>query len=95
MKIAVSRSGGIGGVRVSRSVDTERLEPDEARALEELVSASQFFELPPVLRGTSPRPDRYEYRLEVELGGRTHAVIAREELLPEALRRLAADVLRR
>ena len=95
MKIAVSRSGGVGGLRLSRSVDTAQLQPDDAKALEELVASARFFELPEVLRGPSPRPDRYEYRLEVDEGGRTHAVTAREELLPEALRRLCADVLRR
>lgn len=95
MKITVSRSGGVGGIRLARSIDTAQLDPAEAGPLEGLVGAAGFFELPEVLRGPSARPDRYEYRLEVEAAGRTHAVIGREDLLPEPLRRLAAEVLKR
>ena len=86
LKVRFERSGGFAGMTLTREVDAAKLPPDEARRLRELVDGAGFFTLPasgPPARG----PDRFQYVVEVEQGGRRHSVRAGDDA-PEALQPL-------
>ncbi len=107
MKIEMERTGGVGNIRLAAAVDTasrqlvfgaarrsRTLAPEEARQLEAGVEAARFFELPSVLRGPRPDPDRFEYTVTLEADGRRHTVRASEAAVPPALRALLDDLTR-
>ena len=66
MQITVTRTGGFGGLKVERSVDTDR-RPDAAE-WEELVRTAGLAAVP----ASRPQPDRFTYRVDVD--GRTVTV---------------------
>jgi hypothetical protein len=89
MKIEVKRSGGVAGLRLPPvTVDSDRLPADDARKLQELIGAADFFNLPP----KSPTPprgaDRIQYTVAVDTGDRRHQVQLSEDQMPEGLQRL-------
>jgi len=94
MKVNFERSGGFAGLRLSATVDTEKLSPEEAQELEEMVRAARFFDLPAKISSESPGADRFRYKLTVEAEGRRHTVelgeAAASEQLRTLLRRLTA-----
>ncbi|MCW2569379.1 MAG: Metalloprotease [Mycobacterium sp.] len=66
MHITVTRTGGFGGLKVERSVDTDG-RPDAAE-WEELVRTAGLDAVP----ASRPQPDRFTYRVDVD--GRTVTV---------------------
>ncbi|MGE5072070.1 MAG: protealysin inhibitor emfourin, partial [Anaerolineae bacterium] len=46
MHIDFTRTGGFAGIRLSTSVDTSELPPEQAHELDHLVEDAAFFELP-------------------------------------------------
>ena len=66
MRIHFERSGGITGMRVTTTVDTDLLPEDEAQELRDMLDAANFFELPERLASPAPGADRFQYRLTVE-----------------------------
>ena len=86
LKVRFERSGGFAGMTLAREVDAASLPPDEARRLRELVEGADFFALPPA--GAPGRgADRFQYVVEVEQGGRRHAVRTGDDA-PQALQPL-------
>jgi hypothetical protein len=88
MHIDFTRSGGFAGMRLSCSVDTDQLSTDQATELDKLVDNAAFFELPDKLVPEQPRPDRFEYRVNVEQGDKQHSVTVSDAAAPESLRPL-------
>ncbi|NIR45391.1 MAG: hypothetical protein GWN99_13315 [Gemmatimonadetes bacterium] len=95
MRIEFERSGGVAGLRLSLSIDTDTLPEAEAEEIEKLVEASGFFEMPE-RTGTPSGADAFVYRVKVESAERAHTVTtsdidAPSELSPllERLERLA------
>ncbi len=88
MRIALTRTGGFGGLRQAASVDEAALPPGEREELRRLVAAADPWSLPAELPAPRPAPDRFRYRLSVEDGGRRCEVRAAEEAMPEPLRAL-------
>lgn len=88
MQIDFIRTGGITGVRLTTSVDTTQLPPDQAVTLEKLVDDSAFFDLPENLTPPRPMPDRFEYRLTIASAQKTHSIVASDGAVPDALRPL-------
>lgn len=74
MRVRFERTGGFAGVRVDATIDTDGLPPEEARELEEMVSAAGFFDLPAVVVPPAPGADRFQYSLTVRHEGREHTV---------------------
>jgi hypothetical protein len=70
MNITVTRTGGFGGLKVERSVDTDGRA--DAAEWEELVKTAGFDALP----ASPPQPDRFTYRIDVD--GRTVTVGERD-----------------
>jgi hypothetical protein len=81
--ITVTRSGGFGGLRVERSIDTEG-RPDAAE-FEELVRTARLDHV----RESPPQPDRFTYRIDVD----GHTVTAGESDLTGPLHTLVRRVL--
>ena len=77
VRIEFQQSGGVAGIvrRPAAAIETESLPPDEARRWQDLVAASDFFNLP---EKTAPQPgaDAFSYTITVHDGGRTHTVRA-------------------
>ena len=88
MRIHFERTGGFAGMRMTTTVDTESLSPEEARDLHEMVDAAEFFDLPATIAAPTPGADRFHYKLTVETEGRRHTVDVAEAAVPKALRPL-------
>ncbi|MGH9281438.1 MAG: protealysin inhibitor emfourin [Acidimicrobiales bacterium] len=81
-RVSFERSGGFGGVTLSKELDTKELDEDEAAQLEALLDRVDFDAAP----GPAPRggADRFQYDLTVERGGRRHTLTRSEgQLTPE------------
>ena len=88
MRIHFERTGGFFGMRLSATVDTNTLAPEEAHTLNEKISAANFFELPSKLKASGRAADQFRYRVTVEEGLRQHTVETSEVAAPEPLRDL-------
>ena len=88
MRIHFERTGGFAGMRVTATIDTESLSPEEASELQEMVNAASFFDLPEVIEAPNGGADRFQYRLTVEDAGRSHTVRVGEAASPDELRPL-------
>lgn len=82
MKIEYVRTGGFAAIRLTTSLDSEKLPPTEASRLETLVESAGFFDLPAEIRPSAPAPDRFEYRITVSTAQRTHTVVISEAAIP-------------
>jgi hypothetical protein len=83
MRIEFTRSGGFAGIRLNRTFDTSQMPEEDARQLEQLVDAANFFSLPETLQ--SGGADKLQYRISVERDGDTHTVQADERAAPPPL----------
>lgn len=88
MRIHFERSGGFAGMRLTTTVDTNSLAPEEAGALEEQLHKARFFDLPSSLNASPRGADQFCYRVTVEEGERQHTVELSEAAAPEPLRHL-------
>lgn len=85
MRITLEQSGGFAGLLITKTIDTQDLSPAEAQQIEDLVKASNFFQLTSI-EDASPQPDRFNYTLSVERNGRTHSIDVSETNMPERVR---------
>jgi hypothetical protein len=105
MRVHFERSGGFGGIRLTADLDTDQLHviygappvqralsPEEARYLERLVEASNFFALPAGTSSATRGADRFQYVITVESAGKRHSVQTTDEAAPEALHTLVASL---
>ncbi len=83
MRIEFTRSGGFAGMRLSRTFDTGQLPEEEARQLDQLVDAANFFSLPETLE--SGGADKFQYKISIERDGKAHTVQADERAAPPPL----------
>ena len=86
-RVSFQRSGGFGGITLSKEVDTSELDDDEAAELEQLLDRVDFTADP------APRPrgggaDRFQYDLTVERGGERHQLTCGEAQLTPELKEL-------
>ena len=92
MILRMERTGGFSGIPLRAEIDSERLSPDESRALKALVEDAGFFNLPAVLAPPPGGADRFHYHLTVEEAGRRHSVEVGEAAVPEPLQALIRQV---
>src|ERR1043165_9460283 len=90
MRASLERTGGFAGVSMSSMVDTDKLPPEDAQRLKQLVESANFFQLPETIAPQKSQPDRFQYRLTVEDDNRSHTVTIAESDLPPNVRPLAA-----
>ena len=88
MRIHFERTGGFAGMRVTATIDTESLSPEEASELQEMVDTAKLFDLPEVIEAPNGGADRFQYNLTVEDAGRSHTVRVGEAAAPDELRPL-------
>lgn len=86
MKISFQSSGGFAGMHTSVAFDTDSMSSGEAQQLKDLITNSNFFELPPEL----PKPKRGSadymgYSITVDSEGRKHTVITNDITMPSKL----------
>jgi hypothetical protein len=90
MQISFERSGGIMGMPVIMTIDTDdpdSISSDEVTQLCQLVEKSGFFELPAAT--TEPtQPDRFQYKVIVRQGDRQHTIKIGETAVPHTLKPL-------
>jgi hypothetical protein len=93
VRLELTRSGGIGGLSVTRSIDTSALEAPKAQEVERLASQLDLAGLArrSPLRGRGT--DRFQYDLSVEAGGRRYQVTVAEDVAPPELKELLAWML--
>ena len=88
MYIEYVRSGGFAGIRLKGSFDTEKLPPEQATTLGNLIEGAGFFRLSDQIKATSPGPDQFEYRVTISSAEQTHSVVVDESVIPASLRPL-------
>lgn len=95
VRITFARSGGFTGLGLECSIDTAQLDdPVRQRLLEQLAG----LDLPALAEdasagGPAPAPDRFQYDLTVEHGGRRYDLRYGERGLPDGLRPLVQQLV--
>lgn len=92
VRVALARSGGIAGVTVRASLDTDELAPEEAESVRRLVERIDLAAAPSAGRH---RPDEFQYRLGVICDDVRHEVSMPEHALTPEIRDLVRYVIRR
>jgi hypothetical protein len=90
LNIRFERSGGFAGLRQTRSISSGELSAEEQKRLTDLVESARFFDLPAVLRSSTPQADRFQYKIGVETGQLKHTVQVDEAAVPDELQPLIA-----
>lgn len=87
MRVDLVRSGGVAGVLLRASLDTETLPAPEAAQVERLVRGA---DLPALVADRCPAggPDRFQYDLTVHAAGERHQLRVADGRVPPQLRPL-------
>ena len=88
MKVEFVRTGGVGGVRLTATLDTDVLPSEEADRLRQLIAVASFFDQPTSGQSPIQGADRFQYRVTIEDGDRIKKVEMDEPSVPEAFRPL-------
>ena len=88
MRIHFVRTGGFAGIKLETRADSDTLPPVEARAIEQEVAQSNFFQLPSQIKSMAGGVDRFQYEITVEDGPEVHTVAVGETEIPETLQPL-------
>ena len=95
LKIDFKRSGGFAGVELTTCVDADELSEDESKDVRAMVERLDLDRMPRG-GGSGPGvPDRFVYELKIEHGERTVDVCLGEAELPEDLKPLVRDLVKR
>lgn len=89
MKVLYEQKGGLAGMTLSSSADTDLLPPDEKQQIEEMIRNAKFFDLPS--KSSPPNPgaaDYYQYKVTVETQQQSHTVETTDLTMPSELRPL-------
>jgi hypothetical protein len=91
MRVSLERSGGFTGRRVTSSLDTDELRAEqEAQALQALDALAAAPMAAPAAAASQPR-----YRLTIDRSSGEQVVDVLESQVPDALRPLIAELMRR
>ena len=88
MHIHFERSGGVTGMRIEATIDTENLSQDEAQKLQLLIQEARFFDLPAETSSSMPGADQFQYRLTVETGEQQNSIEISDGAVPDQLQPL-------
>jgi len=87
-KITFERSGGQISQPVNLDVDLSTLPDAESQGLQNLITMSDFFEIPENLTSSSTAPDEFKYTITVEANRSHHTVHTSDTNANENLSRL-------
>ncbi len=85
MHIHIERSGGFAGMRITASLNTDSLSPEEAHPIQDMIAAARFFDLPDRIPTGANVADQFYYRLTVQDETRQHTVQVSEASIPSEL----------
>ncbi len=88
MIIEFERTGGFAGLTLKKVIDLDKLPPEDANKLYQLVEASDFFKLPETIAAPRPSVDRFHYTVTVDESGKKHTVDVDEAAVPPTLKPL-------
>lgn len=86
-RINFKRTGGMQGREIESDLDLNEMPAEESQELMQLLTASNFFNIPQNLIGHAV-PDEYEYTVTVEAGNTHHTIHTSDTNAPESLRPL-------
>ena len=89
--ISYIRTGGTVGQELAANFDLNGMPASDAQRLDNLISESNFFEIP-VVDAVPSSPDEFEYIITVISGNSIHTVRATDNLMPKSLRPLIQDL---
>jgi hypothetical protein len=95
MRIQFERTGGFTGMRLATTIDSTTLPSDQAGALQGLVEAAHFFDLPAQIPASAQAADQFHYRVTIESEGKRHTVEAGEAAASPALQALLQELTMR
>ena len=93
MIIQVERSGGFTGIPLQAKIDTQSLDASASQAIETLVTAAAFFELPGKIASPGKGADRFQYHIHIQSETRRHEVEVSDGAGPAALNELIRQVI--
>ena len=82
--IRFERSGGFTGIGMDKTIDSLSLEKEEAEMVQKMINSSEFFGLP-AKENIKPLPDRFTYKLTIELPGKKHQVEFSQASVPVSI----------
>jgi hypothetical protein len=89
--INFKRTGGSMGREMTMNFDLGTMPGSVAQRLDNLLTSSNFFEVP-VVGDLITQPDEYEYDITVVAGNSIHTVHVSDTSMPEALRPLVEEL---
>ena len=93
MRIEFERVGGVAGIRLRGSIDTDVLPPEEAKSWQALVEKAQLGHMRQSSRAGGRTRDSFEYWLTVKDGWKESSVRMTDETLPPSATRLIDRLL--
>lgn len=93
MQILLVRSGGFAGTRLSTSINTEVLPPEEVEPLRAMIESASFFELPADLNNQAKMADQFRYQVTIQDEEREHTVRFSDSSMPEKLSPLVHQLI--
>lgn len=87
MRIQFERTGGFAGMRLAVELTEDDLSEDELKALQTALQQADFFTLPRKSTGGG-QPDRFIYKITVEIETSSHTVEMGEGDIPEKVQPL-------
>jgi hypothetical protein len=84
MQIHFERTGGFAGLRMTCTLDTSALPPEEVQALQAELKAADFFKLPAEVENPG-QADRFTYQIGVKEAGKQHTIRVGETSMPASL----------
>ena len=88
MRATFETTGGLGGLSMTKTIDSDKLPIEQANRLHQLVDASNFFNLPIAIPYRGPMRDFFHYKLIVESEGKIHTIEVDEPVAPSELKPL-------
>lgn len=85
------RTGGTMGKEMSMSFDLNSMPGSAAQRLQNLLTDSNFFEVP-VVNDLMAGPDEYQYEISVVAGNSIHTVHVSDTSMPNSLRPLVEEL---
>jgi hypothetical protein len=89
--INFKRTGGTMDNELTMNFDLASLPGSVAQRLQNLVTDSDFFEVP-IVNDLMPRPDEYQYDITVVAGNSIHTVRVSDTSMPNSLRPLVEEL---
>ena len=89
--INFTRTGGAMGKEITMDFDLNNMPASAVQRLNNLLTESNFFEIP-LVNSLVSEPDEYEYVISVVAGNAIHTVRATDTSMPKSLRPLIEDL---